>query len=167
MQWINDERIFEDTLSLASECVRIDETLHPVTFCRFIFDPIELCTRPFFALLKNLMNWSGDNSCYYLVLDPDPRTYFNFHFKKFPLVEIRKDELATDYFAALAEDPGDSPADAIGTNWMEYLIVPRSRKWFVRGRRDDDDDGGHLCVPPGWSDRVSEAYRYARLSSGK
>ncbi len=164
MRWITDEGIFKDALSTVDYCRRVEHHQAASSLRRMIFDSLGLCTRPFLGLLRGLMNLSGDDSCLYLVVEPDPEEYFWANFKKYPLVEIGKDDVASDYFSSLNEDPGGSPADAIGTNWAQFFIFPTSKKWFVIGRRDNETDvGGHLYVPADWINQVIEAYPHARI----
>ena len=78
------------------------------------------------------------------------------------MIEIAVDDTADAYIAALTEAPDASPADAIGTNWSEYVIVPPSKQWCIHAKRDArSGEGGHLWVPQTWSDKVKEVYPYA------
>jgi hypothetical protein len=115
--------------------------------------------------MKKLMTLGQDCTCYYLVLSPDPDAYFRMHFDKYPLLEIQATDSAEEYLGALNEDPGDSPADAIGINWSQYAVLAPSRRWFVRAIRDDwNNNGGHLFVPPEWADEVVEGFPGATRS---
>jgi len=100
------------------------------------------------------MALSGDPNAAYVVLDPDPIQYFHRHFKKYPALEIANGDTADDYIHALNEDPGGSPADAVGTNCWEWVIVPPSIKWFIHALRDSDDGGGHLWMPRDWAEQI-------------
>jgi hypothetical protein len=62
------------------------------------------------------------------------------------------------YIAAMNEDPGGSPSDAVGTNWWECVIVPPSLRWFIHTLRSSESDSGHLWVPPEWEKQIGEAY---------
>ena len=92
MQWITEEKVFAIVLSDIHETIRIDACLDSKTWDRLMFDSLELCTRPFVALVQSLMHWSGDEIAYYIVLTPDPIRYFAAQFKKYPLLEIRRDD---------------------------------------------------------------------------
>ena len=165
MQWITEEKVFAIVLSDIHETIRIDARLDSKKWDRLMFDSLELCTRPFVGLLQSLMHWSGDEIAYYIVLNPDPIRYFAAEFKKYPLLEIRRDDSCEAYLAALNEDPGGSPADAVGINWDEYGILPPSVKWLIRGFRDDgQNEGGQLWIPREWTQAVMDLYPYARAA---
>lgn len=164
MQWISEQSFFRDILSTGKHFVQADERSEGSGLRRLVFDASELCTKAFFGLLQNLMRWSGDSSCYYVVIDPDPINYYWLNFQKYPSVEVSVDDHNRDYLSVLDEDPGGSPADAIGINWDDYVIFPRSKKWFIRGRRDDvANQGGHIWIPPEWRDKITKLYPYLSL----
>ena len=159
MRWITQPDQFSRLLVEAKRCAGIGEAGQDDQLVRMVFDSSELCTVAFANLLQKLMRLGQDSTCYYLVLSPDPVAYFSENFKKYPLIEIQSMDSAEEYLGALNEDPGDSPADAIGINWSEYVVVAPSRKWFVRAIRDDwNNTGGHLFVPSQWVDEIAEAY---------
>jgi hypothetical protein len=128
---------------------------------RLMFDDAEVCTFKFAHLLQKLMEYSGDSTAHYIILDPDPVHYFYRHFRKYPVLEISRGDSVEAYISSLNEDPGDSPADAIGINWWACVLVPPSIKWFIHALRSDRDDSGHLWIPSGYLDRVREIYPYA------
>lgn len=102
---------------------------------------------------------SLDDTCYYLTLDPDPSEYFATKFTTYPLIELKIDDSAADYIGAFNMEIGDNPANALGTNWWKYVVVPESKKWFIAGTRDFDNDlNGHIWCPLGWSQWVKEQY---------
>ena len=63
-----------------------------------------------------------------MVLKPDPIWYFHKQFAKCPIVSIRQGDTTEVYLASLNEDPGGSPADAVGTNCYEWVILPASHR---------------------------------------
>lgn len=162
MRWIIDDGEFERLLKAAKEIAAYDDDQQGRNeLQRLIFDCVEFQTRGFVHFLRKLMEWSGDEHLHYIVLDPEPVIYSFSHFGKYPLLEVTIDDPEESYIAGLNEDPGDSPADAVGTNWYEYVILPASRKWFIRGQRDArSGEGGHLWVPTSWSSRVKTIYPY-------
>jgi hypothetical protein len=101
-----------------------------------------------------MMSWAGDSNAFYLLLRPDPVQYFHRHFHRYPAFEITRADTSQMNLAALSEDPGGSPADALGTNWSTSVIFPPSRKWFAHVMRADTDDTGHLWVPKEWVQRL-------------
>src|SRR5712691_47875 len=157
MRWVKDIEEARTILREARERASMHE--RNAEFKRLTFDCVEFHSRRFLEFLRKLMEWSGDASFHYAVLDPDPINYFFTHFHKYPLVEITSSDSGDVYIAALTEDPGQSPADAIGTNWSEYVILPPSNKWFIHTLRDaQSGEGGHLWVPIDWSNRAKEIY---------
>src|SRR5271165_2726834 len=124
MRWVEERDIFDKVLVDARACVRVDEGQRVEQLGRLVFDSSELRTRAFFALLCALAQWSGDRIMYYLVLTPDPVSYFLHHFGKYPLLEIQANGSPEEYLTVLNEDPGGSPADAVGINWSQYIILP-------------------------------------------
>jgi hypothetical protein len=163
MRWVNDQDTFERVVSEAQHCSGREEQGTAQGIRHLRFDSCELCTPQFFELLTRLMAWSSDNECHYLVSNPDPFDYFYRHFRKYPLLEIKSGDSADSFLTAMSEDPGESPADAVGINWREYVVVTATKKWCIKGIRDDTDNaGGHLWVAIDWGNKVIEAYPYAR-----
>ena len=165
MRWIIEKDDFEAIRLGAATCKYVDSGRLSTSLQRWIFDDADICTPEFGALLQDLMRFSGDSHYNYVVLNPDPLYYFFHHFHKYPAIEIELGELPKTYLAALSEDPGGSPADAIGVNWWECVIVPPSARWFVHALRDDLDRGGHLWIPPEWSQRVLASFSYLRVKN--
>ena len=162
MRWLKDGKEVEDALRQGSECASTDDPLRHPGLERLTFDSVEFHSRTFLHFLRKLMEWSGDKSFQYAVLNPDPINYFFASFQRYPLIEIAVDDTADASIAALTEAPDASPADAIGTNWSEYVIVPPSKQWCIHAKRDArSGEGGHLWVPQTWSDKVKEVYPYA------
>ena len=159
MRWITEENVFTSVLSETNEAIRIDARIDLRKRNRLVFDSWELCTDVFLGLLQGLMRLSGDGIAYYIVRNPDPVQYFVKELNRYPLLEIRVDDSCEAYLAALNEDPGGSPADAVGINWTEYALLPPSMKWFVRGLRDNDK--GQLWIPREWTQTVMDLYPYA------
>jgi hypothetical protein len=154
MRWVTEERQFATILTIATDCLKIDEGVIPSGHTRLVFDSSELRTASFLSLLKTLLRLSASVAAYYVVLDPHPVTYFHRHFGKFSMLEVGVDDSPKSFLAALNEDPGESPADAVGTNWFDYIICLQRKEWFIRGMRADND-GGHLWVPPEWTEEIT------------
>jgi len=164
MHWLEDKSRFENVLLAARTCVYMDSGRLPISLRKLTFDDAGICTGQFADLLQKLMEWSDDDLCSYVVLDPDPVYYFHRLFGKYPVVEIERGTSSTTYLANLNEGPAESPADAVGTNWSECVILPRSERWFVHALMSARDDGGHLWVPPEWIDRVAAIYPYVTIA---
>ncbi len=161
MRWVENAKEVENTLRQASECASRDGSPAQFGLARLTFDCVEFHSRRFLRFLHALMEWSGDRSFHFAVLTPDPINYFFAHFHKYPIVEIALDDPEDSYIEALMEDPGGSPADAIGSNWSQYAILPPSKKWCIHARRDArSGEGGHLWVPTDWSDKAKHVYPY-------
>jgi hypothetical protein len=114
----------------------------------------------FFDLLVLLMKRSSDRAVSYVVLQPDPVSYFHKFFGKYSALEILDGDSAEEYLAMLNEDPGDSPADAVGINFGVAVIVPASGLWFAQVSHSADDDGGQLWVPLAWVPELISAHPY-------
>ena len=159
MRWITDQSLFEKTLMEARSCEAADTSGDLDSMEVLCFESMELQTRAFFRLIKNLLLRSNDEIGYYLTLDPDPIDYFATTFAQYPLLELGVDDSEDDYLANLNAEIGNSPANAVGTNWWKYVVMPKSRRWFVVGTRDfSNDTNGHIWCPQGWSEWVKKEY---------
>jgi hypothetical protein len=156
MRWILEKDEFDQVRLQAHTCKYIDSGCFPTTLHRLVFDDAEMLVPEFCDLVTHLITQSGDKRATFVVLDPDPIHYFWRHFHKYPAIEIKVGDSAKDYLRALNEDPGGSPADALGTNWWECVIVTPSCSWFVHALRDDGDRGGHLWVPEPWTAEIQK-----------
>jgi hypothetical protein len=163
MRWVQEVSEFESIFRTARDCACMDSGRIPSTLAKFILDHVEICTQGFAGLLQRLMHWSADMRANYIVLSPDPISYFHRHFHKYPLLEFTPGEQTDAYLSSLQEDPGGSPADAVGINWWEIVIVPPSSKWFVHGLHVDD--GVHLWVPQSYSLEIAKTYPWAHRSA--
>lgn len=155
MRWLTDDHEFEAARLEAMACVFVDSRRESTTLELAEFDDAIICGAPFGDLLFRMMTRSGDMTFTYLVLRPDPIHYFFRHFRKFSALVFNTDDCANTYWDGLNTDPGGSPADAVGTNWYECAILPKSRAWFVHALRSDRANGGHLWLPPEWRGRIS------------
>jgi hypothetical protein len=162
MRWVLEEEIFREIAAQAHKCVFIDSGRSSTQLRRFIFDDAELLSTEFATLIQNLLAASKDQQAYFLVLSPDPETYFYRHFKKYPLLEIARGDSPKEYIAAMNESPGTSSADALGINSFASVIVPLSGRWFAHLLRSADDNGGHLWIPPDWAPTITAHYPYLR-----
>ncbi len=75
-----------------------------------------------------------------VVLNPDPFSYFHFHFGKYPAFTVEAHHSDDDFFDILMMDLGDSLADAIGFYSEQYVVLPISGDWFMYA--DQARDGG-------------------------
>ena len=156
MRWITDREDAERTLADARECAASDDANSADPgLVRLTFEDIEVMAAGFFSLPKKLMVLSDEPTFRYIVLKPDPVTYFFVHFGKYSIIEFSREDSQESYTAALNEDPGGSPADALIFNWSEYVILSSSKKWFIHGvRTDRSGTGARLFVPGAWVNEV-------------
>ena len=91
----------------------------------------------------------------YIVLRPDPVHYYFRHFRRFPVLVFGAEDTPGTYWDGLNADPGGSPADSVGSNWYECVILPESRRWFVHALQSSEDNGGHLLYPSKWRERLA------------
>ncbi|WP_186136372.1 hypothetical protein [Burkholderia gladioli] len=99
------------------------------------FDTVDLQTRKFFDLIQHLLASKGTTDFATLVLKPDPFNYFNFHFRNYPGFIHRAHNTVDEFFEFLFEDPGESPADALGVNSQQYVVMPTPGDWIAFGDR--------------------------------
>jgi len=156
--WITDHTVAKQLLLEAGICRYIDSRRYSTILEPISFDDAGTCTREFANLLQALLALSNDRNAHYIVLDPDPLKYFHKHFGKYPILSLQKGDPAETYLALLNEDPGGSPADAVGTNCYEWVILPESHGWFVNCLRDSDRFGGRLWLPASWIEQVRRIY---------
>jgi hypothetical protein len=165
-EWIQSSQQFKDLQKRAGDCKLIDSRrrVRPDLVC-LVFDDADLRTKDFVRALNTLLRLGDDVSCTYLVLDPDPLNYFQRHFGKYSALRFESPIVPEDFLARLSEDPGDSPADALGVNWWECVIIPSSSPWFIHCLRDTFDQGGHLWIPCAWETELVRTYSFLKPSS--
>jgi hypothetical protein len=165
MRWVEDKGTFTTVFQRALDCAAADSGRLRTFLQKLTFDDVEIRSEVFAGLLQQLLEWSGDGACSFVVLRPDPVYYFHHFFGKYPVVEVVRGMRANDYLALLNEGPPDSKADALGVIYSEYAFVPPSARWFIHGLRSVENNGGHLWVPSEWVDKVTAIYPYAKSVS--
>jgi hypothetical protein len=165
MSWVDEEYAFKLAYHRALECAATDSGRLRTSLQKLTFDNVDTLTNQFSGLVQNLLEWSGDDECAFVVLRPDPVYYFHHFFGKYATLGIKRGMSNADYLAALNEEPPDSPADALGTNYSEYAITPPSQRWFIHTLRSVENDGGHLWIPSEWVDKVAAVYPYATVAA--
>lgn len=158
MRWIRDDVAAKQLILEARTCRYIDSRRESTVLEVLSFDDAAICTREFARLVQELLALSSDNAAHFIVLHPEPVAYFHRHFGKYPILSLQRGDTAETYLALLNEDPGGSPADAVGTNRDEWVILPESHRWFVHCLRDSDSFGGHLWLPASWIEQVRESH---------
>lgn len=160
MRWIDTEAEFKRARLDANTVKYTDSRRIRTDLQLWTFQDVDLISLDFGRLLQNLLELSHDPYAAYVVLVPDPIWYFYHHFRKYPAVHIEAGDSAERYLSVLNEDPGGSPADAIGINWWELAVVPPSRAWFVHALRHDEPNGAHLWIPDNWVSNVLVRFPY-------
>jgi hypothetical protein len=121
--------------------------------CRIDFDL--LFTGRFFGKVKSLVQESGEKFFWLSVLDPDPKQYFFKHFGHFGALQCEVADDARSYVAAVNQDPGGSPADALIHNSNVVVLCSLSGDWIVVGRRNFDLAVCVTCSQAGGGSRLS------------
>lgn len=112
------------------------------------FDSSNIGTQVFRDLVRDIANFKGTGEFAVIVLNPDPFSYFHFHFGKYPGFIVKAHHNDDDFFEILMMDPGDSPADAIGFYSEQYVVLPISGEWFMFADRAWNGGTGVLTGPP-------------------
>ena len=108
----------------------------PLSLFLFISSDEIFHTASFFERIKSFLRQIGESQCFLAVIEPDPEDYFFRHFGKYSVVEMSVDDTDEDYLRIAQEDPGDSPADAIGFNSRVVLLFSDSRRWAIYADRE-------------------------------
>jgi hypothetical protein len=166
MNWFEDEKAFKRAYERALDCAATDSGRLPTSLQKLTFNDVDILSDAFAGLIQNLLEWSGDDECVFVVLRPDPVYYFHRFFGRYPVVEITRGMNASEYLLSLNEGPPESRADALGTIYAEYVFAPPSCRWFIHALRSARDDGGHLWIPREWIDRVATVYPCATANAG-
>ena len=90
------------------------------------FDSVDISTQKFLDLIRVLLASEGASDFASLVLKPDPFSYSNFHFHRYPGFVHRADQSDDDFFEAWVTDPVDSPADCFWANSEQYGEPPQN-----------------------------------------
>lgn len=158
MRRVESEAEFDKVLLDARTCEHIDSRRQPTSLKLLVFDDMALCSDHFLLALRDLMEWSGDVSTYFVVLRPDPLDNFRRLYGKYPVLEIARGDSTEAYLNALNEDVGDGQGFSLGNLSMTWVVVPPSSKWFIHAMRSGADDSGHLWVPLEWVNKLQAGY---------
>ncbi|ANB77277.1 hypothetical protein AYM40_34885 [Paraburkholderia phytofirmans OLGA172] len=110
------------------------------------FDPFDIVTPRLFGLVQTLLAIKGTTDFATVILKPDPFKYFHYHFGKYPGFVYGRDNTYVEFFDLMMQDPGDSPADALGVNYDHFVIMPMEGDWIAFG--DHPWDTGVSYGPP-------------------
>jgi len=158
MRRVEDKPEFERVLLEARTCEYIDSRREPTPLQLLVFDDAMLSTGYFLRGFQDLMEWSGDSVAYFMVLRPDPVDNFYRLYRKYPVLEIGRDDSPDAYLNALNEDVGDGDGFSLENLCMTWVIFPLSNRWFIHAIRSDQSDSGHLWVPQEWADKLLAAH---------
>jgi len=145
IDFFHDHETFTSLWRRACECAKIvavtpaSDLLH--------FDSANIATQVFLHLIRDITGFKGTGKFAVIVLNPDPFSYFHFHFGKYPAFIVDARHSDDDLFDILMKDPGDSPADAIGFYSEQYVVLPISGEWFMYADRAWDGGTGVLTGP--------------------
>lgn len=164
MRWIEDHTEYERIRLLSRDCVHIDSGRQPVDKTTLYFCDLTAMTKSFPPLLKDLLSRSGDGSCVYMVLDPDPQYFWHDRLGGYPAFEFGTADAADDYSKFLNKPFGANRGGNMVDMWYSYVIFPPSQRWFVHTVRSDRDDTGHLWVPLDWKEDLTSKFPFLRDS---
>lgn len=103
-----------------------------------------------------------DQSCTYVVLDPDPEYFWHDRLGGYPVFEFSRGDSSDEYLKFLNKPFGNNPGGNMADMWYSYVIFPLSLKWFVHTIRSDRDDTGYLWILPEWADGIVKTYPFVR-----
>ncbi|RAS28850.1 hypothetical protein [Paraburkholderia bryophila] len=140
IEYIHDHVTFRLLWQRSNECV---EKLKDIPDSELLhFDFSNLGMKIFHDLIRELANFNGDGEFAVVVLEPDPFSYFHFHFGKYSGLIVKAHHGEHEFFDALCTNPGDSPADAIGYYSEKYVALLLSGDWFMYADRGWDGAQG-------------------------
>lgn len=146
IDFIHDRDIFTKLWKRASSCVESSAETGPAELLHF--DSSNIATPKFLSLIRKLLAFNRAGEFAVIVLEPDPFSYFHFHFGKYPGFIARSEHTDEQFFQILLTDPGGSPADAIAHNSERYVVLPLPGEWFAYGDRAREGGIGVLSGPP-------------------
>lgn len=115
-----------------------DKVFHK-EFKIFLFITFDEILMPiFFNHLKKYLVEINQKKLWVTTIKPDPKNYFEINFDFWGAFEIRPEDNAEDYIAALHNYPTESPADAIAHSANSILFFSPEHDWAIYGDRDSD-----------------------------
>jgi hypothetical protein len=116
---------------------RFPEMIFSSTMTHFYFYEFDLMTTPdFMFTLRKLAEHFKDDAIVVAVLDPDPVQYFLREFGHCGAFRVSSEATDDTYFALLAHEPPESPADALLYNSSIITWTTNGRHWAIWGERD-------------------------------
>ncbi len=133
IDFLHDEQQF--TALWQRAMTELESVCHLDLSAFLFFDSVDIQTQKLFELIRHLLAAEGATDFATLVLNPDPYSYFHFHFGKYPGFIHRADNSDDEFFEFMMADPGGNPADAIGVNSYQYVVLPLPGDWILFGDR--------------------------------
>lgn len=104
------------------------------TFKFIEFD--RMVSSAFWLVLQEYSRHYGDSNIYMLVVDPDAKEYYKYHFGYFGMLEFSLNDSEDDYYQTLSMIPPDSPADALVDSSRIVAYCGSTGSWGFWGERD-------------------------------
>lgn len=145
IDFIQDCEAFTSLWQRARECMKIAMTTPASELLHF--DSSNIGTERFRALIRSIATFNGSGGFAVIVLNPDPFSYFHFHFGRYPGFIVQAHDNDDAFFEILMMDPGGSAADAIGFYSEQYVVLPTLGDWFMYADRGSDWGTGVLSGP--------------------
>lgn len=162
MRWVEEKTEYREIRDMARICVDIDSGRSPTENVKLHFCDLTAINHKFPPLLQDLLMMAREQSCFYMVLDPDPEYFWHDRLGGYPTFEFSRGDSSDEYLKFLSQPIGDNPGGNMADMWYSYAIFPPSRKWFVHTIRSERNDTGHLWVPSEWADGIMKVYPFIR-----
>lgn len=141
MRWLSDLSELRDERAKLATLLKLDQWLPDQVFR---FPPARCFVLEFDRLLSHELIGAARRVSHQLdggaitlgTLSPDPEEYFFKHFSRIPWLEIDPESPAEHVTAALMEDPGDSPADALLFRADRVIVYGDPIRWLYLGDRE-------------------------------
>src|SRR6201996_5219296 len=146
IDYISNHEIFIPLWRRARECMERVAVTQPSELLHF--DSSNIGIKIFRDLIRSIAAFNGTGEFAVIVINPDPFSYFNVHFGKYPGFIVETQHTGDDFVEILMMDPGGSPADAIGFYSEQYAVLPISGDWFIYADRGWEWGTGVLGGPP-------------------
>lgn len=135
MEFLTDDTLFLKKISEVESVVKRDVQLPKQVFCKdfskFVVIDFDEIFIDFFHKINAFLLASSEFQWTFAVIDPNPQTYFYYHFKKYPVFEVTIEDDIENYKSLIWEDPGDSPADSLDTNAAVIVVYSKTLNWAI------------------------------------
>lgn len=162
VRWIEDKNEYQKMRDLARWCADVDSGRLPTDYTKLYFCDVTSINHVFPTLLQDLLMMARDQSCIYMVLDPDPEYFWHDRLGGYPTFEFSRGDSADEYLKFLNRPFGSNRGDNMADMWYSYVIFPPTRKWCVHTIRSERNDTGHLWIPPEWASGIMKIYPFVK-----